>query len=86
MTLFKGDLQMHASKNNWDNNQPNADIIHITNQAGTRTFNVVTEYSQLSQNGLVSWVTLTSLERPSGPHRTTPTCIVVSRTRFSAGF
>ena len=32
-----------------------ADIIHITNQAGTRTFNVVTEYSQLSHNDLVSW-------------------------------
>jgi len=56
MTLFKGDLQMHASKNDWDNNQPNADIIHITNQAGTRTFNVVTEYSQLRHNELASWV------------------------------
>jgi len=55
MALFKGDLQMHASKNGWDNNQPNADIIHITNQADTRVFNLVTEYSQLSHDDLVFW-------------------------------
>ena len=55
MTLFNGDLQMHASKNGWDNNQPNADIIHITNQAGTRVFNLMTEYSQPSHDDLVFW-------------------------------
>jgi len=55
MTLFKGDLQMHASKNGWDNNQPNADITHIPNQAGTKVFNLVTEYSQLSHDDLVFW-------------------------------
>jgi len=55
MTLFKGDLQMHASKKGRDNNQPNADIIHIPNQAGTRVFNLVTEYSQLSHDDLIFW-------------------------------
>jgi len=59
MSLFKGDLPMHASKNSWDNNQPYADIIQIPNQAGT--FNMVNEYSQFSHDDLFFWANVNTV-------------------------
>ena len=57
MTVFKGDLKQHANNSGWDNGQPDSDVISIPGAVATEKFNIITQYSQLTRNQIISWAT-----------------------------
>ena len=60
MTVFKGDLKMHANNNGWDNLFPDADIISIpTDSTPVVNHNIITKYSQISIHDIRTWASYT---------------------------
>jgi hypothetical protein len=59
MTLFKGDLALHASNNGWANGHQNSDIISIPSISDNVNYNLITEYSRLTVEDIVTWATNT---------------------------
>ena len=60
MTVFKADLLDHAEDCGWSNNMILSDIIHIpkaTNPA--EVYNIITEYSRLSNDDITAWANAT---------------------------
>jgi hypothetical protein len=55
MTLFKGDLALHASNNGWANGHQNSDIISIPSISDNVNYNLITEYSGLTVEDIVTW-------------------------------
>jgi hypothetical protein len=56
MTVFKGDLDLHASNNGWNNGGNNSDIIHIPTLANNAiNHDLIKEYSQLTIEDITAW-------------------------------
>jgi hypothetical protein len=56
MTVFKGDLELHASNNGWSNGLQNSDIISIPTMANANIrYNLIHEYSRLTNEDITAW-------------------------------
>jgi hypothetical protein len=64
MTVFKSDLKYRAEYSGWNNGDANSDIISIPTIADpTITHNLITEYSQLSEEDIRTWATTSVVGR-----------------------
>jgi hypothetical protein len=64
MTVFKSDLKYRAEYSGWNNGHANSDIISIPTIADqTITHNLITEYSQLSEEDIRAWATTSVVGR-----------------------
>jgi hypothetical protein len=64
MTVFKSDLTYRAKYSGWNNNHVDSDIIRIPTIANAQVLhNLITEYSQLSEDDIRAWATTNIIGR-----------------------